>query len=382
MRDPRLDGLAEIVVRYSTAVRPGDLVTIVGDANAMPGVEAFHRAVYAAGGHPSFHVRSQSLHECLLRHGSDEQLRHVCPFESHRLAECDVLIVLISPENTRYLGGIDPARVATVQAARRGLLTTSLQRKAAGKVRYCAVEIPTHAAAQAASMSLDQYADLVYRAGLLHLPDPLGAWRAIREQQARACEHLRSASTLHIQIPPGHNVAGTDLTVDISGGTWINCAGDENVPDGEIYTGPRSADGTVCFNAPCEYKGQVVEGVRLEFRAGRVVNASATRNEAFLLRMIDQDHGARNIGEIALGTNYGLTELIANTFFDEKVGGTFHLALGAGYPESGNANQSGLHWDMVCDLRPGPHGPGGTVHADGTLIQQNGRFVLPGWPDP
>jgi aminopeptidase len=387
LHDPRLATLADVIVRYCTRVKAGDLVTIVSDPGAMPAIEAIFTATLRAGGFPSFHPRSESLHELLLRHGSDAQLRHVSPFERHRLEGCDVLIVLNCSHNTRYLEGIEPSRIVMAQAARRELLTMSLQRLAQGKVRYVCTEIPSHAAAQDAGMSLTEYSDWVYRAGFLHLPDPVEAWQKLQEQQQRAIDVLSRARTLRFRAPAcevgPRRHDGTDLTVDIEGGTWQNHAGANNFPDGEVETGPRSANGVVNFNLPALFRGREVDGVRLKFRAGRVVEASATRNEDFLIATLDQDAGARVMGEIAIGTNYQLSTRTRNAFFDEKVGGTFHLAVGAGYPQSGNSNQSALHWDMVCDLRPDaqhPGSPGGTIHADEELVQENGRFTRPGWP--
>ncbi len=381
MRDPRLDKLADVLVNFSTSVRGGDLVTIVGEPECMEPVEALFEAVLRAGGHPSFHPRPERLHELMLRHASDDQLRHVCPFEEFRLARCDVLMVLRCPRNTRYLGRVDPARVAMAQAARRGLLTMSLRRKAAGETRYVLTEIPSQAAAQEADMSLTDYAEWVYRAGFLHLPDPLAAWRRLREQHERLLDRLQRCRELRITAPSeagsadGRAHEGTDVTVDVSGRRWCDCSGQENFPDGEVYSGPRSVDGVVNFTFPAIHRGREVTGVRLEFRGGRVIAASATRNEAYLLKLLDQDAGARNAGEIAFGTNYALDDVSRNEFFNEKVGGTFHIAVGAGYPETGNTNESALHWDLVGDLRRG-----GAVYADGELIQQEGRFVFPGWP--
>ncbi|KAA0216777.1 MAG: aminopeptidase [Leptolyngbya sp. PLA3] len=384
MTDRRMDMLADVLVTHCTRVRPGDLVAILGGPDCMSAVEAVYRAALRAGGHPSFHPRSDVLRDVLLRHGSEEQIRHTCPFERHRLACCDVLLVLNAPADGHE--AIEPARLAMAQAARAPLLTLSLDRMARGEVRYCCTELPTDAGARRAGMTQRDYADWVYRAGLLHMPDPAGAWARLREQQQRAIDDLAGATTLRFRSLPSTNPAtgqqneGTDLKVDISGGKWQNHAGVSNFPDGEIETGPRSADGVVCFNVPAAYQGHEVRDVRLRFRDGQVVDAGATQGEEFLLAMIDQDPGARRMGEIAMGTNYHITRLTGNPFFDEKAGGTFHLALGAGYPASGNTNRSGLHWDMVCDLRARADTPGGTIEADGEIIQQNGRFVLHGWP--
>lgn len=210
--------------------------------------------------------------------------------------------------------------------------------------------------------------------GLLHLDDPVAAWRQLHEQQARACSYLRSKCVLRFTAPAdGHD--GTDVSVDVTGRSWVNCAGDQNFPDGEIFTGPVSVDGVVNFTFPAIYQGKQVDGIRLVFKGGRVTEASATKNEAYLVALLDQDQGSRVAGELGIGTNYQLTDFINNTFFDEKIGGTFHLALGAGYPQTGNANESGVHWDIVTDLRRN-----GAIYADGEMIQEHGKFLPPGWP--
>jgi aminopeptidase len=375
VRDPRLNNLANVVVNHCAAVRPGDLVTIVADPDCTEGVAAMFEAVLKAGAHPSFHPRSEALQQILLAHASAAQLGHVCPFEEFRLAHCDVLIVLRSSPNTRFLGGLDPSKVAMMHAARRGLMAMSMQRAAAGTMRYVLTEIPSSGAAQDAEMSLSQYADFVFRAGFLDRPDPLDAWRKLHEQQERACAFLRTKQALRIRAPNNESTEGTDLTIDISDRAWVNCAGGQNFPDGEVFTGPRGVEGVLNLTHPTVYKGKEVAGMRLQFQGGRVTDASARSNGSFLISLLDQDAGARNAGEIGIGTNYDLREFVRNVFFDEKIGGTFHLALGAGYPETGNTNESGLHWDLVSDLRNG-----GTIEADGELIQRDGKFTKAGWP--
>ncbi len=386
MRDPHHTKLAAVLVEYSAAVRRGDLVTIVAEPEALPMVEALFEAVLRAGGHPSFHPRSESLREVLLREGSTEQLQHVSPFERHRLAHCDVLLVLNSPLNTRVLARSQPERLATLQAARAELMTLSMQRAARGDMRYVLVELPTLASAQEAERSLAEHEAWIYAAGKLDSADPVGEWRRLHEQQERVCRRLRACRELRIESPAG-TAAGrpfgrTELTIDVAGRSWVNSAGAENFPDGEVFSGPVSVDGVFCPTFPAVYQGQVVEGIRLVLEGGRVTDATAAINERFLLAMIDQDPGARVVGEVGIGTNYAITEHIRNTFFDEKIGGTFHLALGSGYPQTGSTNRSGLHWDIVSDLRSaqGTAHPGGTIHADGELIQSSGRFLVPGWP--
>lgn len=378
MCDPRLDKLADVLVRYSTGVKKGDLVAIVSDPVAMPLIEAVTEAVLKAGGHPFWSPRSEAMTELLLTYGTEEQIRYVSPIAMHQVETIDVQIGFWAQVNTKYLGRIDPALAAMHQASRKPVFKRFMERTAAKQLRWVGTQYPTQAAAQDAEMSLRQYEDFVYGAGLLHLDDPAAAWQRVHEQQERVREYLQGKRVLRFRAPAvdgpgGHD--GTDLTVDVDGGTWINCAGHENFPDGEVFCGPQGVDGHVNFTYPAVYQGREVEGVRLVFKAGRVVDASARKNEEFLIKMLDQDEGARGLGEIAIGTNYAIKEFSRNTLFDEKIGGTFHAAVGAGYPESGNSNQSGLHWDMVCDMRKG-----GSIEADGEVFHRDGRFLREGWP--
>lgn len=392
MRDARLEKLADVLVRYSTKVKKGDVVCIAGEAESMPLIEATFAAVLKAGGHPFWAPRSEVLHELLLSHGSDEQIRHLQPTELHRVQTIDVQIGFWTELNTKYLGRIDPKKVAANQASRKAWFKVFMERAARstepGGLRWVGTLYPTNAAAQDAEMSLRAYEDFVFSAGLLHMPDPVAEWQKIFDRQERVREFLQTKKELRFHVPPHDGHDGTDLRVDVSKGVWVNCGGLENFPDGEVFCGPTlpsmggfGVEGHVNYTFPAVYQGREVEGVRLKFKGGRVVEASAKKNEAFLTEMLDQDAGARNLGEIAIGTNYSITDFSKNTLFDEKIGGTFHAAVGAGYPESGSNNESGLHWDMVCELRARATSPGGTIAADGEVFHRDGKFLAgTGWP--
>ena len=241
-----------------------------------------------------------------------------------------------------------------------------------GKLKWCGTLYPTAASAQDAEMSLRQYEEFVFGAGHLDKPDPVAQWKKIHDSQEKLREFLQGKHEVHFKT-----ASGTDVKVNVEGSTWINCAGHENFPDGEVFTGPnlKAADGgvngIVRYSFPAVHQGREVHDIELTFERGRVTKAKASKNEDFLIQMLDQDEGARNLGEIAIGTNYQIQQYSKNTLFDEKIGGTFHAAVGAGYPESGNNNESGLHWDMVCDLRTG-----GTITADGKVISRDGKFVF------
>ncbi|HMN39573.1 MAG TPA: aminopeptidase [Phycisphaerales bacterium] len=386
MRDSRLDKLADVLVRYSTRVKKGDIVAIAGDPVSMPLIEATFEAVLKAGGHPFWAPRSESLAGLLLEHGTDDQLRYCSPIDIHRVQTIDVQIGFWAETNTKAMGSVDPKRVATHQSARKPWFKVFMERAARseqpGGLRWVGTLFPTSANAQDAEMSLRAYEDFVFRAGLLHLPDPVGAWKAIFEKQERVREYLQTKKALHFKVPAHAGHDGVNLRVDVSKATWVNCGGLENFPDGEVFAGPTlpsiggfGVEGHVNYTFPAVYQGREVEGVRLKFAGGRVVDAHATKNEKFLVEMLDQDAGARNLGEIAIGTNYSITDYTRNTLFDEKIGGTFHAAVGAGYPESGSSNESGLHWDMVCEMRKRATSPGGEISADGEVFYRDGHFL-------
>ncbi|HMO26649.1 MAG TPA: aminopeptidase, partial [Tepidisphaeraceae bacterium] len=275
-------------------------------------------------------------------------------------------------QNTRLMSNIDPDRIARQSRARRPIMEVMMKRAAEGKMRWVGTQFPTLACAQDAEMSLREYEDFVYGAGLLDQPDPVAAWRQLSEKQKRMVDYLNDKKHLRVR-----SANGTDLQMSIEGRRWINCDGHENFPDGEVFSGPvvESVEGTIRFSFPGVHNGREVQDVRLTFKEGKVVDASAGKGEDFLMSMLDMDEGSRFLGECAIGTNYGITKYTRNTLFDEKIGGTVHFALGAGYPETGNTNESGLHWDLVLDLRTG-----GTIEVDGETISTDGRFHDASWP--
>lgn len=381
MRDSRLDKLAKVLVEYSVGVKPGQIVRISGEPVGIPLMEAIYERCLLAGAHPFIKCSPDSVHEFFLENATDEQLRHVSPLAIKEIETIDVSIGLWAETNTKSLSRIDPKRQGVASSARKPIFKIFMDRAAKkhgepGKLYWVGTQYPTDASAQDAERSLRQYEDFVFNAGHLDKPDPVAVWKQIHERQERLREFLQGKKIVRFQT-----ANGTDLTVNVSGGTWINCSGHENFPDGEVFCGPTldapdgGVNGVVRYSFPAVHHGREVHDIEFTFERGRVVKAKASKNEDFLLQMLDQDAGARNLGEIAIGTNYNIKEYTKNTLFDEKIGGTFHAAVGAGYPESGNTNESGLHWDMVCDLRTG-----GTITVDGQVISRDGKFLFDGWP--
>ena len=364
--DERLTRFARVIVNYSLAVQPGQSVALRATPVAAPILLALVSEIVDAGGHPVPMLSLPGADEILLKHGNDEQLSWISPVQRFGVEGADATISILSETNTRALSGVDPARQQLAQAARRELMQAMMQRSAQGELEWCVTLYPTDAYAQDADMSLADYTDFVYRA--CHLDDdPVAHWRSVSAEQARMVAWLSDKRELHVV---GQD---TDLKVGVAGRSWMNADGKRNFPDGEIFTGPieTSVDGVVRFSFPSQVQGREVEDIRLRFEGGKVVEATASKNQDYLERMLEIDDGARRIGEFAIGTNYGITSFTKNILFDEKIGGTMHMALGAGYPETGSRNESAIHWDMICDLRQGS-----TITADGELFAQDGKIVV------
>ena len=367
MHDVRIDRLAQVLVNYSLAAEPHQLFRIVAPMAAAPLVRAVYREAMRAGTNPLMRLTLDGLDEIFYKHANDDQLTYVPQLARDEIETVDLHLSILADENTRALSGVDSKLVAKRRAAMSPISKRMMERSADGSFRWCLTLFPTAAQAQEADMSLSDYADFVFAAGKLDHADPVAAWQAQRAEQERIIDRLKVANQIRIVGP------GTDLTYAVSGRTWVNCAGDRNFPDGEGFTGPeeQKTNGFITYSFPAIYMGREVSGIRLEFVDGKVVKATADKGEDLLHSLLDMDEGARRLGEVAFGTNYGIQRFSRNILFDEKIGGTVHLALGAAYPETGCTNQSALHWDMICDLRSG-----GEVFADGALIHKDGKFVL------
>jgi len=363
--DSRLARLADVLVGYSAGVRAGELVLLETTVTVEPLVEELYRAVLRAGGRPATRV-TLDLAEILLFEGSDEQVEWINPARREDIERADVRIVVEAPTNTKALTAVAPARQALVERSRLPLRDRYLERARKGELRWVLTAFPTNAAAQDAEMSLSEYEDFVYGAGFLDDPEPVARWHEFSRRLVRVAELLAGKRELRVVAE------GTDLTVGVGGRTWIAADGHENFPDGEVFTAPHetSAEGEIRFTYPAVFRGRQVDDVRLRFRGGEVVEASAARGQDFLEEMIGVDEGARRLGEVAFGLNDAVAMFTRNILFDEKIGGTMHFALGRAFPECGGSNRSALHWDMICDLRSGSE-----VYADGELIYHDGALL-------
>lgn len=366
MTDPRLTKMAQVLVHYSLALKEGELCSINTSPLAAPLVREIYREALLAGAHPLIRLNMEGLEELMLRHGSQAQLTHLPKFVEQEVEEIDARIAIMGSENTRVLSGSDPQKIALRRQAARHIMERSMQRSAEGTLKWCVALFPTNASAQDANMSLTSYEDFVYAACKVDQDDPIAAWKKLRADQQHIVDFLNTRKQIRLVS------LDTDLTYNVAGRQWINCYGDNNFPDGEVFTGPEeySAEGSIRYSFPAIYMGQEVNDIRLWFEKGKVVKATAAKGEELLHSLLDMDEGARFLGEVAFGTNYDIQHFSRNMLFDEKIGGTVHLALGAGYPESGSVNKSALHWDMLCDMRQG-----GEAYADGELFYKDGKFL-------
>lgn len=367
MGDTRLQGLARLLVEYCAQVAPNDLVLVQGHVVTLPLVEETVRGILRAGGNPVVQLSWEGMSEALLEEASHEQLAFVAPTEEVLANQIDARISIRGASNTHSLSGADPARSQILQRAQRHYQQHYMARAAAGDFRWTLTQFPCAAFAQDADMSLREYEDFVYAATAADQPDPVQHWLALRERQQVLVDWLKGKSEVVVRGP------NVDLTLSIAERTFVNSDGKRNMPSGEIFTGPveDSANGWVRFTYPAVTGGREVEGVELTFVNGKVTKASATKNEAYLLSQIALDEGASYLGEFAIGTNQGIQRFTRNILFDEKIGGTMHLALGAGYPETGSKNRSALHWDFICDMRHDSE-----ILVDGMLFYRNGEFAI------
>jgi aminopeptidase len=366
MIDPRVTKLAHLLVNYSVQVKPGDRVFLNGTPETEPLFKDVYAQILLAGGHPLPLLGFSDLEEIIYRHGSDEQLTFIHPPSKLAVETYDASISISGTINTKNLNAVDPARVVVRSQARREILDIFIKRAAAGELRWVGTLFPTPAYAQDAEMSLRDFEDFVFSACMPDLNDPVGFWKRLSARQEKIIAWLRGKRHVHVTGPE------TDLELDITDRAFINCDGRHNMPDGEIFTGPveTSVNGVVRFSYPAIYQGREFTGVRLSFQAGKVIEARADKNEDFLNKILDTDEGSRFVGEFAIGMNTGIQRFTRQILFDEKIAGSFHLALGAGYPETGSINKSSLHWDMICDLRAG-----GEIRVDGALLYKDGHFV-------
>ncbi len=361
MRDDLITRWADLLVDYCLCVAPGESILIGAEWEAKRLVVACAKAIVLRGANPVIRLDFSELDAFFLQHATEAQLSRSSPFALHDAQAVDARIRIAAETDTRAMSRVDPRRQAMVDRARDPI------RRAARARRWVLTQYPTAAYAADADMSLEAYEAFTASAMFLDRPDPVAAWRELGESQAGLVDYMGNARDIRIEAD------GTDLTLSVAGRTWINSDGKRNMPSGEIFTGPleSSAKGTLRCGFPVCRDGRELQGIALEFQNGVVTSARAEEGEDYLLSMLDLDAGSRRVGELGLGLNMGIQRFTGSILYDEKIGGTVHLALGQSYPETGGTNESALHWDLIVDTRTN-----GRITADGRVVMENGAWLV------
>lgn len=366
MSDPRIAKLAKVLVHYSLELKPGQQFEIRTHPLAEELTLAIYEEAVKAGVNTSIKTSTPGADEIFFQYASDAQLDYISPTNKLVMETYDAVQTIWCDHNTRALSAIDPTRMAHYSKTNAPVFTTFLNRTANKDMRWCGTAYPTEANAQEADMSLASYREFVYTAGKLNEDDPVAHWVKVGREQQKLVDWLGGHDQVTLK---GSNV---DLKMSIKDRIFISCDGKENFPDGEIFTGPveDSVNGWVRFRYPAIQHGLEVTDIQLWFEHGKVVKETASKNQEFLTAQLNADPGARYLGEFGIGTNYGITRFTKNMLFDEKMGGTIHLAVGAGLPETGSVNESGIHWDMLCDMSDAE------IRVDSDLFYKDGKPVI------
>ncbi len=362
------DKYAAVLVDYSTNVQKGDLVIIrASSAMAEDLIKAVYKRVIQKGANALIRTSICDMSDIYIKNASDEQLDFVDPISKMEYEIVDKYISIGAPLNVKNLARADKTKLARRSKATKELSELLLSRSAKGEASWVLADVPTHGLAQEAKMSFDEYTEFLINACYLDLDDPVAKLLEMDKEQKRLCEYLDTKSKIRIV---GEK---TDITFSTAGRKWISCSGLNNYPDGEIFTSPveDSANGEIYFDFPAIYRGNEAHKILLKLENGKVVSATADKGEEFLISMLDMDGGSRFVGEIAIGTNERIQDVTGNILFDEKIGGSIHMAVGASYPETGGKNESGLHWDIIKNMKNG-----GEIYADDVLFYKDGKFLI------
>lgn len=366
MVDTRLTKLARVLVNYSMKLKKGELFIIEGNTVCEPLALEVYKEALAAGANPILMPVFEPYKEILLKNGSDEQIAYCNPLSLEIVKKADVKLSILSETNTRSLTSIHPAKLNLMLKGREPISKIFHERLEKGEMRWCGTQYPTYASAMDANMSLSEYEDFIFNSCYIYSDEPAKEWERIHNEQQKLVDYLNTKRKIEVKSKD------TQLTFNIGGRKWINCDGTMNFPDGEIFTSPveDSMNGHVRFSYPAIFMNREVEDVELTFENGRVVSAKAQKEEAFLNEILNTDEGAKAVGEFAIGTNYNIKRFTKNTLFDEKIGGTIHIAVGSSVGDTGGKNKSAIHWDMICDMHDGK------IFADGELFYKNGKWII------
>ncbi|ADD67533.1 peptidase M29 aminopeptidase II [Denitrovibrio acetiphilus DSM 12809] len=356
--------MAQLICEYSLDLKEGDIFLIRSETVAEPLVKEFVRKTLEMGAHPVLRMMISEQQSVFYKYATEKQLEFIPPSVMADAENITAQVYIDSTDNTKQLTNTDKSKVSLYAKSMRKVRDVLMDREEKGEFRWSLCPYPTQAMAQDAEMSLDEYTEFVFNACKLNEADPVAAWKEVDEFQNKVVDILTGTKEIRIE---GKN---TDITFNVEGRKWINCNGHHNMPDGEVFTSPveDGVNGQIYFDLPTSYMGVEAGGITLKIDKGRIIEASAEKGDDFLQSVLDTDEGSRLIGEIAFGLNDNINKPTKNILFDEKIGRTIHMAVGASYPEAGGKNKSGIHWDMIKGMADGK------VYADGVMIYSEGRF--------
>jgi len=362
--------LAKLVVHYSLEIKKGDLVSIEGSDTANPLKLACYIECVKVGAHPILSSGLKGAGEAFYKYASDEQLMYISPMMKTILGTYQKRIQISSDYNRKKMALVPPEKMNMIHKNPEfpELMKMYQERLAKKELMWVICPYPCSAMAQEANMGDMDYKEFVYKALKLDEDDPAAYWKSVKVEQEKKVEFLNKIDKIHVV---GED---TDLHLSVKGRPWESCAGEQNLPDGEIFTSPLedSANGHIRFTYPGIYQGKEVEDIYLEFKDGKVVKATASKGQELLDEVLKVDN-ADILGEFAVGTNFGITKFTKNMLFDEKIGGTMHMALGMGFPETGSKNlTAAIHWDILKDMTK----PGSKILADGKVIYEEGKWLI------
>lgn len=357
---------ARLLVHYCLEIKPGDKLYISTTTLAEPLLREVYREAIRTGALVEYQMSFHDQNRIFIDEANDQQLDYVNPAYRDMMQTYDAYLVIRAPFNLREDMNIDPAKGARRQKAMAEVNKVYAERIADRNLKRCLCQFPTQASAQEAGMSLEEYEYFVYNACHLFADDPAAEWLKVRAEQQGIVDHLNGCEQIRYVNDR------SDISFSVRGRTWINSDGRSNMPSGEVFTGPveDSVEGYIYFNYPTVFMGHDLEGITLHVKNGEVVKWEAKKGAEFLDEIFKIE-GSRFFGEAAIGTNYNIQRTTRNILFDEKIGGSVHMAIGQSYIQTGGKNHSAVHWDMITDMRAG-----GRIYADGHLIYENGQFLI------
>ena len=360
-----IDKYAKLLVDYSLSIEKGDRLLVKSTTLAEPLVRAVYREALIRGAIVEVDLDFEDKGNLLLKHGEQAALEHKPTLFEKAINEFDAYLNIRAPFSLKW-GDIDKEKNAIHQKAMEPIFQTYFDRTADRRLKRSLCQYPTQAAADAAEMSLEEYSEFIFSACKLFEEDPKQAWINLRNNQQSIVDKLNSCTEIRYLSP------NMDISFNTKGRTWINSDGQTNMPSGEVFTSPieDSANGYITFTYPAIYRGVEVELVKLEVKDGYIESWTAAKGQEFLDEIFKLE-GARRFGEAAIGTNYDINRITKNILFDEKIGGSIHMAIGQSYAQAGGKNISSVHWDMISDMQNG-----GKVFADGEKIYENGKFLI------